>query len=450
MMLTLCRFLSIAAFAAVFETVAATDATDRRSSEVALQHAASSAHRKAASGLRGLRALTQSHRSETASAFRAAKAQHSSARLRFQRSRQESAQVPLYVPKIGLANVTSPTAVPPPPPELQPWEDMQPIDTAVGHALISGFIDKPTLTPPPSQQSLDPAFGCPVMLTWPSEVAVSAPDPCGSLSDGNWTDASGSSLLINWNTKCVDTSKTSSFENKINPRSVTEYTVGNGDMFGTSQERRRFDGVSVIELRDCGGALHFTIEEKIYKQSGKADDIVCKKFNSCDGVIYFQYFVNDKSGKLVAMTPYTTLFQESFDITNPGGAKIATVSRNGWDPPLMENCNNAVRRVWNIRYASSPPGIWAATSNQWPIAEMMTMISRRDMYREPTGAVEISFCEAAKTAGGALATLLLGCCCFCTPFLIFLLCSGPCHGLFHDAEQRLFPKRMGKPMKYGN
>jgi hypothetical protein len=328
---------------------------------------------------------------------------------------------------------------------------MQPIDTAIGHFLISGFIEKPTLTPPPSQSSLDLAFGCPALLTWPTEVAVSAPDPCGKTNVGNWTYDGGKELLISWETKCIDTSATASTSDRmLANHPTTTYKVPTGDIFGSSQDIRSMFS-DYIMLRDCGGALVFTIEEKVYKQEGKADDQACQKFRSCDGIIFFQYFVKDKAGKKVAMTPYLTIFQDSFDITDTSGAVIATVSRNGWDPPTVPvDCANAPIRVWNIKYAASPPGLWATATNQWPIAEMMTMLSRRDMLRQPTGAVDYDVCEVAKTGMQVAGVFLLGLCCFCLPFGIFLICSGPLHSTLYDWEHRFFPRRMGKPLKYGN
>jgi hypothetical protein len=366
---------------------------------------------------------------------------------------EQQEQAPLYVPKIGLANITKPTAIPPPPPEMDPWKDMQPIDTAIGHYLISGFIEPPTITPPPSQAQLDLAFSCPALLTWPSQIQVTAPDPCGGkdgITSGKWFDGSGKILQMKWDTDCVDLDKTSSLESKVNPNPITKYTVPNGDLFGSSQDRDGFSG-SAIELRDCGGALVYSIREKMYKLAGKADENSCKKFNSCDGIIYFQYFVYDKTGKTVAMTPYTLIFQESFDIISPAGATIASVSRTGWDPPILPpDCSNAPKRIWNIKFAPTPPGIWAVATNQWPIAEMVTMLSRRDMLRQPDGRVVASSCEIAKTTGEILIVGLGLLAFFCIPFIIFLVCSGPFHTALHEAESWLFPKRMGKPMKYGN
>mmetsp|Transcript_106159 Transcript_106159/g.167636 ORF Transcript_106159/g.167636 Transcript_106159/m.167636 type:complete len:457 (+) Transcript_106159:67-1437(+) len=432
--------------------------SERRSSEVALEQDASGLHntrgdlalhlRKASRGLRGLRARRSSHQ-HFATAFRSAEA---FGRQSSETMRQEPFQAPLYVPKIGLANVTEPTALPPPPPPLEPWKDMQPIDTAVGHYLISGFVEQPTASPPPTQMSLDLAFGCPALLTWPSEVAVSAPDLCTSISNGNWTGGQGGSLLINWEKACFQSGKqqlaSGSAFDVLNPNPLISYTMPNGDLFGTSQEQTSWQ--DSILLRDCGGAVVYSVEEKMYKQEGKANEEICQKYNSCDGVVYIQYFIKDKAGTIQAQTPYLTLFQESFDITNPSGVLIAKASRNGWDPPIQQECTSANPRVWNLKYESTAPGIWATATNQWPIAMMMTMVARRDFNRRPDGSVEWGTCEALRSTSMVFFVLAIVSCVLCTPFVIFLLCSGPCHHLLYDVEQSSFPKRMGKPSKYGN
>lgn len=376
-----------------------------------------------------------------ANVFRAASALRSHSSLRTQ-------QAPvLYVPKMGLANVTEPTPFPPPPPVLHPWQDHQPLDTAIGNYLISGFIQAPTITPPPSQSSLDLAFACPALLTWPNEVSVSAPDPCGSMETGNWT-GKGGGLQIQWATSCIDTTSPGLTPPSIS--AVTTYTVPNGDLFGTSQERQVMFN-DFTEIRDCGGAAIYTIEEKLYKQAGKPDPDACKNHKSCDGVIYFQWFIKDASGRVVALTPYTTIFQESFPITDLAGGTIAEVSRTGWQPDQRTPCtDDAKPRLWNLKFASSPPGNWAAATNQWPIASFITMLAHRDMFRQPNGRVLWSNCEVLKATGYAFSVTAGVCCCVCIPMVIFLLCSAWITRCVTEAEKSLFPKRMGKPAMYGN
>lgn len=398
--------------------------------------------------LRGLRSLSHRSLSQSAAAanvFRSAAASHARGGMKLHR--QVPGAVPLYTPKMGLANVTAPTAFPPPPPVLHPWKDMQPLDTAVGNYIISGFIAQPTVTPVPSQSSLDLAFACPALLTWPQQVSVSAPDPCGSMDTGNWT-VTGGALMINWMTSCVDTTSPGITAPSVS--SVTTYTVANGDLFGTSQERPTLTG-GVIDLRDCGGATVFTVEEKVYKQGGKPDPDACDLYHSCDGVVYFQYFIKDRQGKVIALTPYTTIFQESFEVQDPAGVMIASVSRNGWAPPEQasaEYCRDNKPRMWNLKYAETPPGTWQEVTAQWPIAAMMTMLAQRDQKRAPNGQVLWSNCEAMKSGGYVLLGAFGFCCCVCIPMAIFLVCSAPLLRALGEAESRFLPKRMGKPAYY--
>jgi len=121
--------------------------------------------------LRGLRTKVQSSHGRRANVFRAAA---SSAVRSTLTAKEKQAPAPVFIVKMGLANVTEPTPYPPPPPVLHPWKEMQPLDTAIGNYLISGLIAQPTVTPPPSQSSLDLAFACPALLTWPTEVSAPA------------------------------------------------------------------------------------------------------------------------------------------------------------------------------------------------------------------------------------------------------------------------------------
>jgi len=447
------RGLFVSALLHVLALAAEAAATgERRASEASLVHAhADSVHslsQKAASGAH-LRARSHSSHGLHANIFRAATASNARTRLR---TAAQAAQAPLYVPKIGLANVTDPTPYPPPPPVLHPWKDMQPLDTAVGNFLISGFIAQPTVTPPPSQASLDLAFACPALLTWPSEVAVSAPDPCLKTADyamdrGSWKTKDGVAL-ITWETDCIDVQSAGYTAPSVS--AVTTYKMPNGDLFGSSQEITGFGGKH-IDIRDCGGASVFSVTEKIYKQTGKADGDSCKKFHSCDGVLYFQYFMKDASGKVIALTPYTTIFQDSFVVTDPAGGKIAEVSRMGWDPPIRPVCDeNTQPRVWNVKYAGSPPGAWGSATAQWPIAAMMTMLAHRDDQRQPDGQVIWSSCEVMKTGGIAVLGAIFFCSCICIPMAIFLVCSASIMKFIKDCEDKLLPRRMGKPAHYNH
>jgi len=392
--------------------------------------------RKVASG-----SLRSTHK-RSASAFRAA-----SHAQRGKLQRQIPA-FPFYIPKIGLANVTEPTAYPPPPPVLDPYNDTQPLDTAIGYYLLSGFMAQPTVTPPPTQASLDLAFSCPLLLSWPLEVSVGVPDACHSETTGNWTGLQNKEVLLNWHSDCLASSA-----GVPQPTAVTTYTLPGGDIFGKSQERKSPFG-TIIDLIDCGDATVFTVEEKLYKYVGVPHKESCEKYQSCDGTVYLQYFIKNGQGTVVALTPYLNLFQKQFDLNDPSGLKIATLWRNGWDPtPVgspLETCSGKPRRSWTLQFVPSPPGVFATGPSQWPLAAMMTMLSQRDGLRLPNGGVVIGMCERNKTLGLILLAafgvfLFVG-----MPLLIVLCCAGTCSKYFHDWESRNLPKRISKPAIYGN
>lgn len=453
----------LATLASAVQAAKAEASSQRRAAEAVSAHAAAALHTRSleASGAHLRGRLAQSSHSARANVFRAGRVGQRGGLRRAKAPEEEvglPGAVPLYVPKMGLANVTEPTPFPPPPPVLRPWKDHQPLDTAVGNYLISGFIAQPTVTPPPTQASMDLAFSCPTLLTWPSEVAITVPSECTSMDSGNWTDSSDN-WQMQWTSTCIDLSETL---HTPSASPVITYTIpATGDLFGSSQEVTNWMGETITEVRDCGGAVVFTIKEKMYKQAGKADEDACQKHKSCDGVIYFQWFMYDAGGKLVAQTPYTTLFQDNFDILDGGkpAVKIATASRSDWEPDAMpkekdckaENADpNRKPEVWNLKYEGNPPGDWATVTNQWPLAVFMTMHGLREQNRQPDGQMLFGTCQVVKTSGTILMLVLIFCLCVLAPMTVFLLFSAPMMKFFNEGQERFFPKRMGKPGMYGN
>lgn len=391
----------------------------------------------------------RSSRKKSASAFNAFRAAAHNKRGELHR---QIPAFPLYVPMIGLANVTEPTRYPPALPVLEPYNDHQPLDTAIGHYLLKGFMEQPTMTPPPTQASLDLAFACPLMLSWPLEVSVEVPDACHSQTHGNWTNVQDKSLLLDWSVDCLGSGQAGVLPQAT---SVTTYTLPGGDIFGKSQERKTPFG-TVIDLIDCGGATVYTVEEKIYKYAGEAHGDSCTKYHSCDGTIYLQYFIKDGQGNVVALTPYLNMFQKLFQLNDPSGLKIATVWRNGWDPlppGETQKCGaeeSMKRRAWTLQFVPSPPGVWGAAVAQWPLAAMMTMLAQRDRLRQPNGSVGISICEASKSVGLVIMAALLGFCFVCLPAIGVMLCSSSARTFFHKWEADNLPKKMSMPAIYGN
>lgn len=345
-------------------------------------------------------------------------------------------QVPPGVEVVTPANLTEPTAFPPPPPALEPYKDMQPMDTKIGNYFVSRMVASPTMTPPPSQAAIDLAYGCPVLLNWPVEVAVGAPDPCSTKVGGdisaNWT-ADGSPIL-SYTESCA----VFDLANR-DASPLVSYQLPNGDFLGASQEKTVLKGVT-LELRDCQYSTRYVMNERVIHQSGTPDDNACEKYGSCDGVVYVQYILKDALDQVVAITPYLNLFPESFQINDVAGNEIATASRSGWDPVHVD-CANKVDRHWLLRFATSPAGIFSKPAERMWIAQMLTMIALRDSKRKSNGMVEMSDCQIMKMVLTGLTFLTMCLCGCCIPLLCYVLVSAPCHEKLHFLEKRWCPRK---------
>merc|ERR1719387_2329072 len=105
---------------------------------------------------------------------------------------QQPGYVAPYTPKIGVANVTTPTELPPPPPVLEYDRDYQPLDTWIGNSVATQFVAPMTVTPPPTQSAIDLAFSCPELLAFPDVVRVDVYGSCDAAgsttfaTSGNW------------------------------------------------------------------------------------------------------------------------------------------------------------------------------------------------------------------------------------------------------------------------
>lgn len=349
---------------------------------------------------------------------------------------------PLYIPKIGLANVTPPTAFPPPPPTLEAWEDGQPVDTAIGNAIVGHFALAPTSTPPPTQAAIDLAFGCPVLLGWPSNLEIEAPDTCRSTWNGSWRATGVEGELLHWTKSCEI------FNRNIAP--VITYVMSNGDIFGNSQTLTTLVGTKVV-LRDCAWNVKYTILEKSFWQRGKADADACEKYGSCLGTVYLQYVILDKNDEVVAQTAFMNLFQDAFSVVGPGGNEIATAVRmNGWSPMDNSECINPETsdpKTWKIHFSPAAPGIFSSPTEQWPIAELVTMIAVRDTTRMSTGMCEPDVCEISRGIFMGSITFIIA----CTVFVLWIIFRNFFLFWFiwtmEEFETQFCPRRMATPSK---
>lgn len=363
------------------------------------------------------------------------------AESRLQRHHQRFAQVPaVYIPEIGVANVTKPTAMPPIP-QLYAWKDYQPIDTAIGLEFVRRFTEEPTVTPPPTQEALNLAFGCPQLLSWPSIVEVDGVASCDKASQGLWTSSGTSPVpIIRWNMSC--SLATMSLSGQL------IFSLPNGDLFGSSRTLFSLAG-TVVQLYDCGGNPGYSIEQKIYHERGRKNDEACRRYQSCDGIVYIQYFMYDEKGTIVAMTKYLSIFQDHFEITDLTGTPIAQITRQGsWSPVQDGECSATDARKWRIMYSPGAPGIWATQTQQWPIAMMVTVMAHLDAQRQPSGLLTPTHCEVGKTILLVFVLIFISSLfCGCTLLFVNTLLI-PFRALCITMEIRICTHRMQKPSRF--
>jgi len=343
----------------------------------------------------------------------------------------------VYIPKIGVGNVTTPTELPPPPPTLNPNTDMQPFDTRLGDLIASSFLAPPTETPPPTQEALNLAYGCPVLLGYPQSLQINAPSGCDHSRAGTWKQPQGNNSVIKWVETC-------DLLTAVLP--IVQYTTPDDQAFASSRTRFSFFG-NTMEILDCGLNIQYTIEEKIYHQTSFTDQEICKKYGSCSGTVFLQYFMRNRAGVVIAETPYLNLFQDNIVIQEPGsGLVIANVERVGaWSP--WDKCPQW-EKLWSIKYSQAPPGQFGNIENRWPIAVLVNMMILRDADRTKGGMVMPSFCEVVNISILAVMILLLIITVIVLTLLFQHFCFRKVRMIFYNIEDKFFPHTMYKPSKY--
>jgi len=307
-------------------------------------------------------------------------------------------QVPI-VQTVGLANVTDPTAFPPPPPTLNPVTDYQPLDTAIGDLVQKAFVEAPTVTPPPLQSALSLMFACPLLLL-PNRFSVSAPTGCGTTPDaegvavqgnrGDWKSSDGTELLT-WSEAEYSTSE-------IN----LKYTMPNGDGFGTSVQELSL-GHTRIDFIDCGLNVLYFMTETVFKAPNQLDHKACKKYGLCDGSIFFKYEIWEQGGGMVAVSSLVPIFADEFSLSDAATSnELVAVSRQGaWEP---RKCSDPpIRKEWTV---STKTGTLAVDNKRWVLGMALTVMSMRDEERSMDGLVRMTTTEA--WTWGLLALLVVG------------------------------------------
>lgn len=366
------------------------------------------------------------------------------------------------IPHLSAANVTKPTELPPPPPTLNPYTDMQPFDTLMGNTIASSFLAGPTITPPPTQEALDLAYGCTPLEDFPANLKIMIPrcvkaewewDKAKLNPDrqGGWSKSgevapaqpanSEQKPTGNWP---LNYTEVCNIFQAVLP--YVDYKLANGEKLGSSRTRFSFFG-NTMELLDCSDNIRYTIEEKIYHATSHTNEEICKKYKSCEGTVFLQYFVHDRTGKVIAETAFLNLFQDEYTITQPGsGLLIATVKREAvWSP--WTECPE-YDRYWDIEYNKAAPGIFALPQNRWPIAMMVTMVALRDTDRSHTGMVWPSTCETVNVLVFAFLILFLIFASLFLTWIFYRFFYAKAVLFFYNIEVTFFPHTIYKPSKY--
>lgn len=352
------------------------------------------------------------------------------------REHRESQDLFLLPRKIGVDEVISPTAIPPPPPEINGWYDHQPIDTQMGILFVNRFAEQPTVTPPPSQSSLDVSFACPLLSEWPETMMLDSLGVCGGDASGNWTVQGDSeqeaAWILGWRMTC------GLLEGGTAP--VVKYAMPTGDLFGTSTILTALVGNTMV-LRDCAGNTKYYIDEKVFHEDGETDPHACEAYGSCDGTIWLQYIIYNENHDELGRTSYLHLFQDSVTFVDTRGSKIAIATRVGEWKPHDGHCGS---RKWKVTFTGTAE-TFASPYDQWAISELVTMMAIRDEYRSSRGLTRPTACEVFKFGVRLVLFLFLLGVSLCGCMIFFKTWIGPVRTCLVNLEHSLCPKGMKKP-----
>jgi hypothetical protein len=340
------------------------------------------------------------------------------------------AKQPVYVPKIGIANVTAPTSFPPPPPTLNPVLDYQPLDTALGDLIQKQFIEPPTLTPPPNQETLAMIFSCPLLLLDTSFI-VQASDGCSqSNRRGVWKDTLGNEVLA-WQEK----------EQAVTDIDVS-FTMPSGDGFGFTQGEFSL-AASQIDFIDCGLNVKYFMKEYVYHVPAKKDPLQCSKYGICDGAIYMKYEIWQSGGSMVATSNLVEIFANSFTLADTAtGAQLVQYNRRAdWSPKGCET----FAKEWVVTVGG---GALSDAPVRWVLGMFITTLSLRDEERDVSGLIRMTTTQywtwGLLIGGVVLGILVLG----LSLYLFDKYLREPVTLFFIRAEDNLFPVTMYKNKSY--
>lgn len=328
-----------------------------------------------------------------------------------------------------------------PRPLLDPSADIQPMDTWLGNAIQSQFIDAPTVTPPPTQQAIDFVHSC-----YPRGVAnrivVQAPTGCDDRNrHAQWQNTTGEAIT-SWKENCFT----------YNSPDLDFTDVVNGKRLTTTWTQKTAYS-NKVDITDCNLNVLYTMHEEVYKKAGSSL-IACRRYGSCDGEIYLRYHITSRNNKVVAVTSYLPLFVSEFKLIDPNTAiTLATIKKNGdWSP--LDRCPK-YQKQWIVTFLSSATSgngnsVGLGTQDKrWVIAAFVTQMALRDDSRKPDGMVKFSTCETDTWAStgilfGIIAVVL-------ATFVVMFVRMKWRESLIKSClgiEHFLLPRVMAKPIKH--
>lgn len=325
----------------------------------------------------------------------------------------------------------APTLVPPTN-FLEPWDDMQPVDTFIGSRFVATFEQESDDMPVLADGMVDLEANCPLLIDWGAAVEVDAPGMCKGDEEvaKGWRPQSATANVVTWEESC------NFFDGSLDK--LITYKTHGGALFAASQTATTLVGTSV-ELRDCEGIVRYRVEEKVSHMRGTPDPDACRLYDSCDGTVLVQYSLLSASGRVLAQTSNLHLFEDAFSIRDKHGNTIADITRLGAWTPMSDHCGP---RKWMIRFASPAPGVFKLSTGQWPIAALVTVFSERDSRRRASGLVGPSGCELGK-AFLFWGIIILGLVFCCAGSVAFHQSGQPwLHAKFAGLEIHCCPRRM--------
>jgi len=318
-------------------------------------------------------------------------------------------------------------------PGLDPYVDMQPFDTALGALVIGGFLPEPQPSPqgPIADHLQGVSEECPVLLSYPEQIDVEAPDPCAGsegMGKGAWTGlGQGGGELMRWSQYC------SLIQPGVSRAPMVEYYLPGGDYFGYSQMALQLTGYTMM-LYDCTGRLIFTINEFVYQQRHWEGW-------KLDTKVWMQYAIK-RGSKTIAQTKYLSVEETNIGLFDENNTEIASFMRSeGWDPKSEECTQDGSRRKWTITFNEEAANVFPEGTRRWPVAELVTMIALREPHRVSAGFTMPSVCEVLKTLFffsilGAVIALCVSTCIACKTY-----CLTPCKIGLYALELMICPNR---------